>query len=493
MNSKLNLEYLSSKGLLPFQASFALTFLQSKGNTYQELVAPTGLGKTRMASTIISMELERNENQRILIITPKVVLTQWQFELHSQLQTSELNVEPIIVDHKSFFKYQTDALAGSPMWPSPSVILMSKDVAIRDNVSESILETKWDLVVIDESRFIKKGKLQSLFDSLKSNKVAERAILLTSFEPYLDDDSVMTVRWNDIIDWNGNSIFAVRDRLLIPINYKRTEEEQEFLKEVFSFAELFENKFPYGKLQATTFLKSASSNIYAVEKSIRRLMDAWKPIRNKIAHNMPLADEDIERIPRQLESITDELETIVETQDISDIQKNNVRLNDYLVAYIKLESLLEQITEISHDSKLEALISFIHQLDLGPDKYVCILTSFASTAYYLHTNLEEEMNNIFLVTSGISIENRANRINAFREFGGTLIATDGALAGVDLSEINYCISYDLPSNIDRLEQRLGRFLRFGRNESLEMFVLVDTTNAYEWEVELLNRLNNLIL
>ncbi len=53
-----------------------------------------------------------------------------------------------------------------------------------------------------------------------------------------------------------------------------------------------------------------------------------------------------------------------------------------------------------------------------------------------------------------------------------LVATDVAGEGVNLQNANLMVNYDLPWNLDRLEQRFGRIHRIGQTEVCHLWNLV---------------------
>lgn len=200
MNIKPSISYFRNKGLLPHQAQFALSFIEDEAEPYQELVAPVGVGKTRLASVIITFELEETANKRVLILAPASLLSQWQFELTSQLSSTAVGVKPLLVDRKTFLDLELNAAKGEPIWPASAIILMSMDLAKREDIAPKLTNTKWDLVIVDESHLLT-GKRESLFKELKTSGKVRRALLLTASTPYLRGNAVKTIQLQDIVDW----------------------------------------------------------------------------------------------------------------------------------------------------------------------------------------------------------------------------------------------------------------------------------------------------
>lgn len=483
MAKKISLDYFRAKGLLPFQAEFALSFVEDRNKPYRELVAPTGTGKMIMVVALIAHELEEDAQKRILVLAPTPVLSQWQ----SQLLTMGVACTPIIVDRKTYLELESSTPLSETPWPLPAIILMSMDLAKRDDMAINLSGTIWDLVVIDESHLLT-GKRKTLFDRLKKSGAAPRALLLTTLAPQLEDDVVTRVRYQDVVDWNGRHLFISFEKKLISVYYHRTEEERIFLNELYEFARQLTGKWSYGKLQEINILRTASSSLYTTEKVLHRLHDIWRPMRNKIMHGVPLADEDVNRIPRQLSLLVEDVEIIDELPD-----GTTVKPHDFLAMYQKLELLLDQIEEIPSDSKLDALISYVTQRFKGKETHhLCIWSSFVNTVEYLSSNLREVAGEVYSLTSSLNLTDRQDRTKAFRENGGILITTDAASTGVNLEYVDECINYDLPLNTLVFEQRWGRFLRFGREREFRMVILIDESKALKSEEEFFKTLERSI-
>jgi len=67
-----------------------------------------------------------------------------------------------------------------------------------------------------------------------------------------------------------------------------------------------------------------------------------------------------------------------------------------------------------------------------------------------------------------------------------LVGTDGGLSeGIELTEVTNVIHYDLPLNPMVFEQRRGRFERYGRETSCNVYVLRDKSGVLPLESRLI--------
>lgn len=487
MTKKVNLEYFRAKGLLPFQAEFSLNFLESEDKRYWEFASSSGIGKNRLGSVLVLHLLEEDPNRRILILSTPLLLMQWKLEIESLLTSAKLPYSPIIVDRKTYLELESNVTFDKSPWPIPAVILMSVDLAKRDDMASNLKSVNWDLIIFDESHLLKKGKRKVLFDELRESKAAHRGLLLTTIPAFPDNVDTKSVGW-DVVDWEGRPVFPSFEKKLTSIYYKRSEEEHSFYKDLKSFTEKLTQSFSYAKLQQASIFRAASSSIYAVERMLGRLFSEWRHLRNKIAHGIPWSDDDIEKVQKQLIMATDELGVVEELSESLVIEPN-----EFLFLYQKLEALLDQVEEIHIDSKLDALISYTRKFfDIGNKTHLCIWCSFANTLQYLESSLESLEEPIYSLSGSLEPSELKNRLESFQNNGGILITTDVSSKGLTFEYVDECINYDLPLNAKILYLRWTRFHRISRKKDFSMSFIKDESKALPWEEELVKTLEDSI-
>jgi hypothetical protein len=251
---------------------------------------------------------------------------------------------------------------------------------------------------------------------------------------------VMRIKYGDIVDSNGQPLFPPIKKRLISVHYQRTEQERDFLSELQDFAKSMSNMQSFGKLQEAIVIRNAASSVYAIQGMLRRLRDAWSPLRNRMAHGIVFAGEDVLRgVQQQLSKVTD---ILGDTDDVlADIDQSPVdmtmQLDQFLNLFNKLESLLDRIEDIRIDSKLNALTSYVQEFRRTTDKpYLCIWSSFISTVQYLSTSLQDIGMSIYVITGALEPARRQYVVNAFQENGGILITTDAASTEVALQFVD---------------------------------------------------------
>lgn len=478
MSKKAKLQYFRSKNLLPFQAEFAATFLENKDTKYWELVSPLGTGKTRLVKALIECEFEDALDKRVLILAPAPILFQWHFERISVRSTENLDIAPRIIDRKIYLELESQIPVGDNPWPIPAIVIMSVDLAKRDDMIVNLCKANWDLIIFDESHLLR-GKSKELFDQLINSGAARRALLLTSITPQFSNSLVKRVKieMEKIVDWHGRQIYSPLERKIKTIYYRRTKKEREFLNELQKFAGMFSDKWWYGKQLEISTLWVASSTFYTIEKLLHRLQDVWGHIRNKIVHGILYTDEDLKSVQQQIDMFTN----LPSEADIL-LKGISIKPEDILAFYQKLELLLDKIEEIPTDSKLDILIAHLKERSQNIDKtYICIWSSFIDTVRYLSSSLQDLGVPVYSLTNTMEAIERKDKIEGFRKVGGVLNATDIALEGISLEYVDECINFDLPLNKLEFEQRWGRFLRMGRKGGFRMYILKDKSQSLPWE------------
>jgi len=472
---------LQHAGLLPFHYQFAQRYFKEDSARTWLFSSPTGSGKATFGAFFVSqVASSATETLPVLVLAPAVapLLDQWRYKI-TKLDTS---VQTLIVDRKKFLELDADSVYSGQLWPPNSVIVMSINLAKRSDVRVALTASVWSLVVFDEIP-LANGQNRQLIQSLISEHCCRRGLLLTStHEPVFEGIENFQVKKEDIIDWNGKPVFSLFHTKICSAGYHRTDGEIEFLKRVEQVGDQITQAFPSGYLQWEMLLRSVSSSVYSVETTLRRLLDGWRPLRNKLAHG-------INPTPDDIDSITS---LIVHTVDEADVEPDypSSALSDqgcFLEAFSAVNSLIESIDEVSEDSKLGALIRHLGTESSSRSEYICICTSFVATGDYLSVNLDSRGSRVWYINGSVDTETQAGKWEQFEKFGGIAVVTEVSLQGVNLGFIDECISYDLPITYDQFEQRLGHFSRQRNKKPFLMTIINDLGGSFDWEEQLFKR------
>lgn len=125
------------------------------------------------------------------------------------------------------------------------------------------------------------------------------------------------------------------------------------------------------------------------------------------------------------------------------------------------------------DSKWNQLKSDIDELfSSGKAVKIIVFTQWLPTFRYLSARLSRTGYKLFAASGDTDEESRDRIMRGFQEHAGPclLLVTDIMSEGIDLQTSNCVISYDLPYNPQRIEQRIGRVDRVGQ-KSPEIHVI----------------------
>lgn len=128
------------------QISVALRALD-KSQPRLILADEVGLGKTIEAGLILKELRARlgTDLERVLIIVPASLVTQWHFELRTKF-----NEDFLFHDSRQITRIQADHPNSNP-WSIEPNVLCSLHLARLEPHNELIAEAPWDLVIVDEA------------------------------------------------------------------------------------------------------------------------------------------------------------------------------------------------------------------------------------------------------------------------------------------------------------------------------------------------------
>jgi ERCC4-related helicase len=471
-----NAGYMRIQESSQLRAEFVRSFLESVDKPYWELVSPVGSGKTHLTRVLVDNLLSENPNGKILLIAPSPLLSQWQYFLSSRDEGSPSPRHPTVVDRKLYLELESRVTGNETLWPVPGIILVGLDFAKREDIAASLNKVTWDLVIFDESHLLK-GQRRKLFDQLTQLGTARRVLLLTATPIFLPNVVRKTIRMRDAVD-------AHRARRLTWVFYHRSEGENNLFDLGKNFAEALAKKGKGGRLQAANIYRAFSSSIYSAEIMLRRIREGWLTMRAKLAHNMALTSEDMQRSIAGTESLIEDFEDTEDAAFTSTIDPQG-----FLSLYQRLEMLLERFEENRSDSKLDAFAAYLkHSLEIEGKTHILVWTSLANTVSYLESSVQVLERQVFRFTGSVEPAERQRSMGIFREKGGVMIATNVGLEGVDFGYCDECINYDLPRKVRSFEQRWGRFFRIGGKEDFRMVILRDQRGGLGWEEDVINRI-----
>ena len=503
---------------LPHQLEAVYDYFLKQPRIRFLLADDPGAGKTIMAGLLIKELKIRGLVKRVLIITPANLTFQWQRELKDKFR-------------ESFDVVRSDTLRNTygvnPWQEKHQVISSISWVSRMDDARDSLLRSRWDLVIVDEAHKMsaysedKKTLAYQLGEELE--RMTDHYLLMTAtphkgdpenfalFLRLLDPDVYGDVSSLEAAMSHGVAPFYLRRvkeamvtfpdpvtgevktlftrRVVRTTEFELTIEEADFYDALTAYVEeqsvaAAADTSARGRAIGFTMAmlqRRFASSVYAVRRSLERMRDRRAKIladpaahrQEQLQNRMPenfdeLSDEDQQQIIDALEQIVATADPVTLRTEIMQLERLIVQAHELEAseAESKLAKLREVITEdrILNDPKLKLLI----------------FTEHRDTLDFLVTRLRTWGLSVTQIAGGMPIGDRdipGSRIYAEREFRETcqvLVATEAAGEGINLQFCWLMINYDIPWNPVRLEQRMGRIHRYGQEKDCLIYNFVST-------------------
>ena len=492
------------------------------------LADDAGAGKTIMAGLLIKELKARGLVRRTLIVTPAKLSFQWQREMLDKFR-------------ERFDIIRGDVLRASygqnPWQERDQVITSISWVSRIEDARESLMRSRWDLIIVDEAH---KMSAYSPTKKTLAYKLGEKLsqmtdhYLLTTATPHKGDPQNFTL-FLSLLDrdvyGDVRSLEEAMRRNIAPFYLRRTKEalvsfpdpdtgvvrklfterevhtatfdldgdEYEFYDALTRYVEdqsiraaSDENKARGRALGFTMAMlqRRFASSVYAVRRTLERMRKRRQNIladpRDYVRRQMSIPD-DLDELPE------DEMMAIIEAIEEAAINFDPTALREDVLQLGKLIDHACELEKREVESKLARLKKLLtdEQVFADPTMKVLIFTEHKDTLDYLVGDgrdgrplgkLREWGLTVTQIHGSMKIGDRdspGTRIYAEREFreqAQVLVATEAAGEGINLQFCWFMINYDIPWNPVRLEQRMGRIHRYGQEHDCLVynFVAVNT-------------------
>lgn len=506
-----------SSGIIPLPHQLHVLNRAMEMNNIRYILADeVGLGKTIEAGMIIKELKSRGLVQRVLVVCPTGLVTQWASEMQEKFHEK---FQVILPSDYDTIRRLTDAddvygQFDQVISPMDSIKPIEKHAGWTDERVEkyneeriySIINSGWDLIIIDEAHRVagssgevaryKLGYLLSqaspyllLLSATPHNGKTEpflrlvrlldeaafpnaKSIVKEQVAPYL-----IRTEKREAIDNNGNLLFKNRVTHLVELNW---DERHTLQRELYEMVSSYVSK-TYDKARRNRkknmcliFLliimqRMVTSSTAAVRQSLERRLQVLKTQSMRIGS---LTEEDLAEL-----DIEDGVEEAIEAMSL-DIDAEIEELERIIVVAkqaefqypdVKVEKLVDTIDEILSEDRNQKIIVF---------------TEFVATQTYLRKLLENRGFTVTILNGGMNIEERNEALLEFKTKSNIFISTDAGGEGLNLQFSNIIINYDLPWNPMKIEQRCGRADRIGQQRDVHIynFIITDTVERRVREV-----------
>lgn len=506
-----------ASGIIPLPHQLHVLNRAMETNNIRYLLADeVGLGKTIEAGMIIKELKSRGLVQRVLVVCPTGLVTQWASEMQEKFHEkfhvilpSDYDTIRRLTDAEDVYGQYDQVIS-----PMDSIKPIEKHAGWTDERVEkyneeriySIINSGWDLIIIDEAHRVvgssgevaryKLGYLLSqaspyllLLSATPHNGKTEpflRLVRLLDEEAFPNSKSIVKeqvapylirTEKREAIDNNGNLLFKNRITHLVELQW---DERHTFQREMYELISHYVSK-TYDKAKRNRkknmcliFLliimqRMVTSSTAAVRQSLERRLEALKSQNTCIGllTEVDLAEMEIEDdVAEALEAMSLNLsEEIAELEHIIAVAKQA----EFQHPDVKVECLVDTIDGILSEDRNQKIIIF---------------TEFVATQKYLQQLLENRGFIVSVLHGSMSIDERNEVLQEFKTKTSIFISTDVGGEGLNLQFSNIIINYDLPWNPMKIEQRCGRVDRIGQQRDVYIynFIVGDTVENRVREV-----------
>lgn len=445
------------------------------------LADAVGLGKTLEIGMILSELIRRGRGERILVVTPRHVLEQAQFELWTRFAIPFVRLDSVGIQRIR----QLIPASRNPFAHFKRVIV-SIDTLKSDRYLAHLEKQQWDAVVIDESHNVTN-------DSTQNNRLARLlatrtdALILASATPHngRKESFAELIRMLDpsAVRPDGELIDEEVQRLVI-----RRHRHSEDVANIVG-ANWAERQPPHNLL--------APAN--AIETEIAdELETVWL---HPVAGRSPYAGTNAKLFPWTLaKAFLSSPAALAVT-----VKERLRKLGDELRHEAERRAL-ERLQELAArnstegSSKYDKLVEHLKEIGIGatsPERVV-IFAERVDTLHWLRGKIAQDFKlkdgQARVLHGGISDIEQQEIVESFKQETSpirVLVTGDVASEGVNLHlQCHELVHYDIPWSLIRIEQRNGRIDRYGQRHSPRITaLLLDTANTqFSGDLHVLTRL-----
>ena len=490
---------------LPHQI-IALSRAVSGGQVRYLLADEVGLGKTIEAGLILRELKLRGLVQRVLVVAPKGLVTQWVQEMRTHFGEDLQPIQP------SSFSAVRELLGEENVWrrfdqvicPLDSVKPVerrrgwSRERIERHNQERigDLIAAGWDLIIVDEAHRLG-GSTEQVARHKLGRALSEAApyVLLLTATPHqgrteafhrlvslLDRDAfpdlgsvkrekvapfVIRTEKRRAIDDRGDPLFQPRSTRLIPVCWGDRHASQrqlyeavtEYVREGYNQA-IRENRQYLGFLMLL-MQRLVTSSTRAIATALQKRLDVLRH-----AAGVPEEEDDNDADWYDQDG-QEQLETLASSR-IAGIRNEVEEVRALL-------DLAQRCEAQGPDVRAECLLDLLYSTqreESDPDLRFLIFTEFVPTQEMLSEFLGHHGFPVVCLNGSMSMEERQRAQRRFSEDMRVMVSTDAGGEGLNLQFAHVVANYDLPWNPMRIEQRIGRVDRIGQTHPVRAFNLI---------------------
>ena len=435
-----------------------------------------GLGKTLEIGMILSELIRRGRGERILVVTPKHIMEQFQQELWSRFAIPLVRLDSTGIQRVR----QMLPASRNPFTYFPRVIV-SMDTLKSPKYRAQLEKVRWDAVVIDEIHNATNVGTQNN-ELARTLAPTTEALLLASATPHNGDPEsfkeILRLLDPTAVLPDGTIDKDAVSRLLIR-RHRHSDEVASVVGEQWA-----ERKEPINiPVEA-----SAEENAVAAELDQTWIHTNANPAQDRL-FPWTLVKAFLSSPAALGETVDNRLKRVPQTD-------TNQRQ-----ALERLAQLNAKVTR-QNSNKYAALVNYLQDIGVGKGKKTraVVFSERVATLHWLKENLTKDLKMpagaVAVMHGGLSDEEQMRLVDEFKREDSKLrilVTGDVASEGVNLHTLCHnLIHYDIPWSLIRIQQRNGRVDRYGQTEPPQIAaLLLDTKQGgYVGELHVLAKLIN---
>lgn len=470
-DSKIHVGYKAAMDLMDFQ--LVPTTMSLSTPRQRILIADSvGLGKTLEAGILMSELIARGKGKRILVVTVKSMMMQFQKEMWNRF-----SIPLIRLDSSKIQKIRNSLPSNYNPFFYYDKTIISMDTLKRDIEYRTYLENAhWDIIVIDEAHNVAdRGISQTESQRSKLAKLLSKngdALILLSATPHdgkaesfaslmnmLDPTAIANPHDYTKEDIKGLCVRRfksdINDQLISSFQEREVNIEKSYASNV---EERVYDYFADMKLEMDSYNKKATGQLFktSLEKSL---------------FSSPAAC---------IKSIDERLRKLINKYGDNKFKDINTLK--------ELKSLLEQIKPDSF-SRYQQLLQLLNNSEYNwhanTDDRIVIFTERIETMKWLAKYLREDLNmnedQVKEMYGGMSDVEQQEIVDEFGKKESpirVLVASDVASEGINLHYLSHrLIHFDIPWSLMVFQQRNGRIDRYGQTKKPDIrYFLIQSKN-----------------
>lgn len=522
---------------LPHQIDAVYNYMLPSTRIRFLLADDPGAGKTIMAGLLVKELRLRRSVERILVVVPANLREQWRTELAEKFKEQFTVLE----------SKDANAALSPEFWDKNPRVIISIDLAKRDNWLKALGPSRWDLVIVDEAHKMAAYQYGAKTDKTKAYRLGEALrdttehLLLMTATPHrgrsdnyemllqLLDADLFRSRENiralhdqrvlpfllrrlkeDLRDFDGRPLFT--PRTVETVLYSISGVERELYDELARYVsrgykradDLLDKREKQSHILYLQILqRRRASSLRAIRKTLERRGQALGVMSPNHSPNLAttvIADggrtnsdyidvDDASQEERQRWDTEDHDLASVPRDWRADIRRTEQQWIENLIRLAR--SAEAEADKSGAERKLDELRRVLQDpFKDGRDfrrsgERLLVFTENKDTHDYLIERFQSWGYRVASIHGGMNQQERRRQMQSFRRDSGpkVMVATEAAGEGINLQFCRLMVNYDLPWNPNRLEQRMGRVHRYGQKHNVFIYNLV---SAHTVEGHVLN-------